>query len=85
MYSIHSCLHGQPVAEVSAERASMSGIDLHLQENRSALSQEARITSTKNRQRNHTCSGPYPQPLMLEQIEAHSSGACDCTFNPETI
>ena len=46
MYSIHSCPDGQPVAEVSAERASISGIVLHLQENRSTLSHEARVAFT---------------------------------------
>ena len=43
MYSIHSCLQGQSLAQNPACEA---GIVLHLRENRSALSQDARITFT---------------------------------------
>lgn len=46
MYSIHHCPDGQHHKAESAFRAGSSGIVLHLRENRSALSQEARVTFT---------------------------------------
>ena len=46
MYSILSCPGGQPLAEDSVRSAHDAGLVLHLQENRSHLSQEARTTFT---------------------------------------
>ncbi|MFV0644709.1 MAG: DUF2244 domain-containing protein [Sphingomonadaceae bacterium] len=51
MYTIHACPDGRPLADISAQSTSASGADtqglvLHLQENRSDLSQEARLTFT---------------------------------------
>lgn len=46
MYSIHSRPDGWPTAEESVRSASDAGLILHLRENRSALSQEARVTFT---------------------------------------
>ena len=46
MYSIHSCPAGQPLGAESASPAGSSGLVLHLRENRSSLSQEARTTFT---------------------------------------
>jgi len=46
MYSIHSRPDGRPTAEESVRSASNAGLILHLRENRSALSQEARVTFT---------------------------------------
>jgi len=46
MYSIHSCPNGLPHAEIAAQRASDTPVILHLSENRSSLSQEARVTFT---------------------------------------
>ena len=46
MYSIHSCPDGQPLAEESVRFAHDAGLVLHLQENRSHLSQDARATFT---------------------------------------
>lgn len=44
MYAIHSCPAGQPDAGHPARSAHPSGLILHLQENRSHLSQDARVT-----------------------------------------
>jgi hypothetical protein len=46
MYSILSCPRGQPLAVESVPSARDAGIILHLRENRSQLSQEARVTFT---------------------------------------
>ncbi|MFZ5748748.1 MAG: DUF2244 domain-containing protein [Pseudomonadota bacterium] len=46
MYSIHSCPGGQPLTEVSVRSAPDVSFVLHLRENRSQLSQEARVTFT---------------------------------------
>lgn len=46
MYAIHSCPAGQPDAGHPARSAHPSGLILHLQENRSHLSQDARVTFT---------------------------------------
>lgn len=46
MYAIHSCPAGQPDAGHPAQRAEQGGLILHLQENRSHLSQDARVTFT---------------------------------------
>lgn len=46
MYAIHSCPAGQPDAGHSAQSEHPSGLILHLQENRSHLSQEARVAFT---------------------------------------
>lgn len=46
MYSIHCRPDGQPVTEESVRTARGAGLILHLRENRSALSQEARVTFT---------------------------------------
>lgn len=46
MYAIHSCPAGQPDAGHPAQPSHSSGLILHLQENRSHLSQDARVTFT---------------------------------------
>ena len=46
MYAIHSCPAGQPDAGHPARSAHPGGLILHLQENRSHLSQDARVTFT---------------------------------------
>lgn len=46
MYAIHSCPTGQPDAGQPARLAESGGLILHLQENRSHLSQDARVTFT---------------------------------------
>lgn len=46
MYSIHSCPGVQPLAGETVRSAPEAGLVLHLQENRSQLSQEARVTFT---------------------------------------
>ncbi|MEL7736811.1 DUF2244 domain-containing protein [Citromicrobium bathyomarinum] len=46
MYSILSCPSGQLVAEESVRSAPEAGLFLHLRENRSQLSHEARVTFT---------------------------------------
>ena len=46
MYAIHSCPAGQPDAGHPAQPAEQGGLILHLQENRSHLSQDARVTFT---------------------------------------
>lgn len=46
MYALHSCPTGQPDAGNPARHAKQGGLILHLQENRSHLSQDARITFT---------------------------------------
>lgn len=46
MYTIHSCPSGQPDAGQPARLAEQGGLILHLQENRSHLSQDARVTFT---------------------------------------
>lgn len=46
MYSIHGCPGGQPLAEESVRSAPKAGLVLQLRENRSRLSQEARVTFT---------------------------------------
>ena len=46
MYAIHSCPPGQPDAGYPARLAEPVGLILHLQENRSHLSQDARVTFT---------------------------------------
>jgi len=46
MYAIHSCPTGQPDAGHPARPAEQGGLILHLQENRSRLSQDARVTFT---------------------------------------
>lgn len=46
MYAIHSCPTGQPDAGHSARSGQPGGLILHLQENRSHLSQDARVTFT---------------------------------------
>ncbi|MCX9146018.1 DUF2244 domain-containing protein [Erythrobacter sp. WG] len=46
MYAIHSCLAGQPDGGIPAQRARQGGLILHLQENRSHLSRDARVTFT---------------------------------------
>ncbi len=46
MYSIHSCPGWQPLAEESVRSAPEAGLVLHLRENRSQLSHEARVTFT---------------------------------------
>ncbi|MFM7377759.1 MAG: DUF2244 domain-containing protein [Erythrobacter sp.] len=46
MYAIHSCRAGQPDAGQPARPAEQGWLILHLQENRSHLSQDARITFT---------------------------------------
>lgn len=46
MYAIHSCPAGQPDAGHPARSALPGGLILHLQENRSHLSQDARVTFT---------------------------------------
>lgn len=46
MYAIHSCPTGQPDAGQPAWLAESGGLILHLQENRSHLSQDARVTFT---------------------------------------
>lgn len=44
MYAFHSCPAGQPDAGYPAPFAQPGGLILHLQENRSHLSQDARVT-----------------------------------------
>ena len=46
MYSIQSCPDGWPDAEIAARRTCDAPVTLHLLENRSSLSQEARVTFT---------------------------------------
>ncbi|MFN4020158.1 MAG: hypothetical protein ACK4IC_06545 [Erythrobacter sp.] len=46
MYAIHSCPAGQPDAGHPARSTQPGGLLLHLQENRSHLSQDARVTFT---------------------------------------
>lgn len=46
MYAIHSCPAGRPDAGHPARPAEQGGLILHLQENRSHLSQDARATFT---------------------------------------
>ncbi|MEL7727962.1 DUF2244 domain-containing protein [Citromicrobium bathyomarinum] len=46
MFSIHSCPGGQPLAEESVRFTHDADLILHLRENRSQLSQEARATFT---------------------------------------
>jgi uncharacterized membrane protein len=46
MYAIHSCPAGQPDAGHPARSAHPGGLILHLQEHRSHLSQDARVTFT---------------------------------------
>lgn len=46
MYAIHSCPPGRPDAGHPARLAEQGGLILHLQENRSHLSQDARVTFT---------------------------------------
>jgi uncharacterized membrane protein len=46
MYRIRSCPTGQPDAVQAAQHAEQGGLILHLQENRSHLSQDARVTFT---------------------------------------
>lgn len=46
MYSIYSCPGGQLLAEESVRSAPEAGLVLHLRENRSQLSHEARVTFT---------------------------------------
>jgi len=46
MYAIHSCPDGQPDAGHPARSAHPGGLILHLQEHRSHLSQDARVTFT---------------------------------------
>ena len=46
MYAIHSCPSGHPDACHPAQRVDHGGLILHLQENRSHLSQDARVTFT---------------------------------------
>ena len=46
MYSIHNCPDGQSHPAMHAQRAGDAPVTLHLLENRSSLSQEARVTFT---------------------------------------